>query len=279
MKIYTMAININKPAESNFKEFQNNAQNFHFREIRWEDYHEFRPHQIFELSLADLASGIGLEAPAPTGWRYVIKDKHGYYHIVEVKTGTETEGDKFLQVSAGEKVNGFLKILNDLNDLNDHVINKQDVEISVLRSPALHLTVIWVEGTDGEPEFYIPLNPVPENLVGMQKYNRADLNALLRTMASNLLDGNTPTQDDLTIIEGIGPKIAHILQSYNISSFKSLAEADAEFIKKILQKSGANFNLAEPDTWAEQANLASNEKWDELKTLQNELKGGRRASN
>jgi|GEM_PF-3454006 len=272
-----MAININKPAGSNFKEFQSNAQNFHFREIRWEDYHEFRPHQIFELSLADMANGLGLEAPAPTGWRYVTKDKAGYFHMAEVKIGTETEGDRFLQVSAGEKVNGFLKIFHD--HLKDKESQNRDFEISVLRSPALHLTVIWVRGTDGESEFYIPLNPVPENLVGMQKYNRTDLNVLLRTMASNLLDGNIPAQDDLTIIEGIGPKIAHILQSYKISSYKSLSEADAQFLKEILKKSGAKFNLAIPDTWAEQANLARNEKWDELTTLKNELKGGRRASN
>jgi len=82
--------------------------------------------------------------------------------------------------------------------------------------------------------------------------------------------------DDLVIIEGIGPKIAHILQENGIQTFADLAEADLNRIKEILQKAGLS-NIANPTTWAEQAQLAADSHWDELKDLQGKLKAGRRA--
>ncbi|MCL4295155.1 MAG: hypothetical protein KJ077_05485 [Anaerolineae bacterium] len=82
--------------------------------------------------------------------------------------------------------------------------------------------------------------------------------------------------DDLVIIEGIGPKIARILQENGINTFDELAAADVNQVEEILQKAGLG-NIADPATWAEQAQLAAAGRWDELKTLQNTLKRGRRA--
>ena len=82
--------------------------------------------------------------------------------------------------------------------------------------------------------------------------------------------------DDLVIIEGIGPKISRILQENGIRTFAELAAADINQVEEILQKAGLS-NITDPATWAEQAQLAADGQWDELKTLQNTLKGGRRA--
>lgn len=83
------------------------------------------------------------------------------------------------------------------------------------------------------------------------------------------------TNDDLAKIEGIGPKIAEVLQVAGINTFASLATKTAEEIKTILDAAEGNFNLADPTTWAQQAQLAADGKWDELQTLQDELKGGK----
>ncbi|MGA0556205.1 50S ribosomal protein L17 [Larkinella sp. VNQ87] len=83
------------------------------------------------------------------------------------------------------------------------------------------------------------------------------------------------TADDLAIIEGIGPKIAEILQDAGITTFAQLADTTPEAIKEILEKAGSQFNLHEPETWPQQAALARDGKVDELKALQDELKGGR----
>ncbi len=81
--------------------------------------------------------------------------------------------------------------------------------------------------------------------------------------------------DDLKIIEGIGPKIAEILSSEGISSFAKLAETPAETIKEILEKAGSRYKMHDPTTWPQQAGLAASGKMDELKILQDQLKGGK----
>jgi predicted flap endonuclease-1-like 5' DNA nuclease len=82
--------------------------------------------------------------------------------------------------------------------------------------------------------------------------------------------------DDLTIIEGIGPKIASVLQAAGIITFTQLAEADTAHLDNILINAG--LRLADPGTWPEQARLAAEGKWEELKVLTDNLKGGRRVS-
>lgn len=84
------------------------------------------------------------------------------------------------------------------------------------------------------------------------------------------------TTDDLTKIEGIGPKIAEALHNAGIASFADLNSKTAEEVKEILSAAEGHFSMADPTTWAQQADLAANGKWDELKTLQDELKGGKK---
>jgi len=86
-----------------------------------------------------------------------------------------------------------------------------------------------------------------------------------------------PKADDLELIEGIGPKIAEVLTEAGIVSFADLAAASAEKVKEILDASEGNFNAADTTTWGEQAQLAADGKMDELKELQDKLKGGREA--
>ena len=81
--------------------------------------------------------------------------------------------------------------------------------------------------------------------------------------------------DDLKKIEGIGPKIADLLVEAGISTFAQLAATTPEAISEILEAAGSKFNSHSPATWPTQAQLAADGKWDELKTLQDELDGGR----
>lgn len=83
-------------------------------------------------------------------------------------------------------------------------------------------------------------------------------------------------KDDLKKIEGIGPKAAEVLNNAGIHTFLELAGKKAEEIKSILEQSGGHFHLQDTTTWAQQAELAAAGKWDELKKLQDELKGGKK---
>lgn len=97
------------------------------------------------------------------------------------------------------------------------------------------------------------------------------------TPASTTETGATVSAEieNLTKIEGIGPKAAEALNKAGITTFAALAAKNAEEIKTILEESGGHFNSLDPATWAQQADLAANGKWDELTTLQDELKGGK----
>ena len=82
--------------------------------------------------------------------------------------------------------------------------------------------------------------------------------------------------EDLKKIEGIGPKIASVLQAAGILTYIQLAAAEPEHLAQILKE--ANIRLANPATWPEQACLAAAGDWDGLAALQDELKGGRRTN-
>jgi predicted flap endonuclease-1-like 5' DNA nuclease len=83
-----------------------------------------------------------------------------------------------------------------------------------------------------------------------------------------------PPGDDLTRIEGIGPRIATILNDAGVSSYAALAAATPENLTELLR--AANLRAANPSTWPEQATLAASAQWTELEALQETLKGGRR---
>jgi predicted flap endonuclease-1-like 5' DNA nuclease len=86
-----------------------------------------------------------------------------------------------------------------------------------------------------------------------------------------------PEPDDLKRIEGIGPKIAGVLQKAGVLTFAQLAETEVDGIKRILEESDPRLlRVARPATWPEQAKLAAAGDWEALATLQSELKGGRR---
>ncbi len=81
--------------------------------------------------------------------------------------------------------------------------------------------------------------------------------------------------DDLTKIEGIGPKISGLLQAAGISTFAQLAQAQVSQLQHILTNAGPRYRMADPNTWPEQAALAAAEKWDELAELQGALHHGK----
>lgn len=85
----------------------------------------------------------------------------------------------------------------------------------------------------------------------------------------------TGEKDDLTVVEGIGPKIQELLYQYSIQTYKQLAETEVVRLKEILAAAGPQLAMHDPSTWSAQANLAANDKWEDLKAYQGFLKGGK----
>lgn len=84
-----------------------------------------------------------------------------------------------------------------------------------------------------------------------------------------------PTKsDDLTKIEGIGPKAAEAIVNAGIKTYVELSKAEADKIKEILTKASSRMAHLDPTSWPKQAKMAAEGKWDELKEWQDNAKGG-----
>ncbi len=82
-------------------------------------------------------------------------------------------------------------------------------------------------------------------------------------------------KDDLTKIEGIGPKINGLLNDGGIFTFAGLANTKVERLQEILDNAGNRYRVHNPGSWPTQSELAANGKWEELNKLQDELDGGK----
>ncbi|NBC09251.1 MAG: 50S ribosomal protein L27 [Bacteroidetes bacterium] len=90
-----------------------------------------------------------------------------------------------------------------------------------------------------------------------------------------LPSGKKIKQDDLKMIEGVGPKIEGLLKDGGITTWEELANAPTEKVQAILDEAGPRYRMHSPATWAKQAKLAHEAKWEELEAFQDHLDGGR----
>lgn len=92
--------------------------------------------------------------------------------------------------------------------------------------------------------------------------------------AANAAGFSVKGDDDLQTIEGIGPKISELLKANGVPTFAKLSTLTVAEISAILDTGGARFKLANPGSWALQAKLCNENRWTELKKLQDELYAG-----
>jgi small subunit ribosomal protein S2 len=79
--------------------------------------------------------------------------------------------------------------------------------------------------------------------------------------------------DALEKLEGIGPKVASLLNQDGITTFAQLADTPVDQLKELLDAN--KLQMIHPGSWPQQAKLAAAGDWEALQKLQDELKGGR----
>ncbi len=87
--------------------------------------------------------------------------------------------------------------------------------------------------------------------------------------------GKKVVENDLKIIEGVGPKIAELFQKAGIKTWKDLSETTVEKCQQVLDAEGEQFKVHTPTSWALQAEMAYTGKWEELKKWQDDMLGGK----
>ena len=87
--------------------------------------------------------------------------------------------------------------------------------------------------------------------------------------------GKKIKENDLKVVEGIGPKIEALFNDAGIKTWHDLSEASIEKLQSILDAGGENYAIHNPSTWARQALMAYQGKWQDLKDWQDSLLGGK----
>jgi len=96
----------------------------------------------------------------------------------------------------------------------------------------------------------------------------------VKAKAKKISPATAVKQDNLKIIEGVGPKLEQILKDAGLNSLSDIANAEVQSLKSILEAAGSRYKMFNPETWPQQAKLAVDGKMDELKELKNSLSGG-----
>lgn len=87
--------------------------------------------------------------------------------------------------------------------------------------------------------------------------------------------GKKIAENDLTIIEGIGPKIEKLFQKAGIGTWKDFSETTVERCQEILNEAGTSYKAHDPKTWPLQSEMAYSGKWEVLKMWQDDMLGGK----
>src|ERR1043165_35447 len=77
--------------------------------------------------------------------------------------------------------------------------------------------------------------------------------------------------DNLTLVEGIGTKVAELFRTNGIDTFAKLAATDVAKLDQLLKAGGSHFTGAQAGTWPKQADLAVKGQWSALRKLQDGL--------
>ena len=82
-------------------------------------------------------------------------------------------------------------------------------------------------------------------------------------------------QDDLKIVEGIGPKIEGLFHNAGIDTWKALSETAASTCQEVLDSGGDRYRIHDPASWPMQAKMAYEGRWKQLVKWQDEHKAGK----
>ena len=223
---------------------------------------------IYEVSIS-LAAGLFLGILISwLYWSRKVREREDYIEDLETSLMKKVEdlNEQARDQKADlERLNGELSQGKEvIDDLNAKVQEKDD-SIDVLKEKVADLEKLKGDGLTRAEVAETRVREL-ESLLTEKEQEVATLSARANAM-----------QDDLSFLDGIGPKVSALLRFAGIKSFSRLASTDVDRIREILEAENPNLlRLTDPSTWPEQARMAADGNWVALSALQNELKISRR---
>ncbi|MGB5818636.1 MAG: hypothetical protein WBG90_04065 [Saonia sp.] len=96
-----------------------------------------------------------------------------------------------------------------------------------------------------------------------------------KASAAKAAFGKAVKQDDLKVVEGIGPKIEGLFHNHDIKTWKALSEVLVSKCQEVLESGGDRYKMHDPASWPMQAKMCYEGKWKELAKWQHEHKHGK----
>lgn len=158
-------------------------------------------------------------------------------------------------------------IVNEIPSISPELLEETESE-EIEEQPVEML----VEETIGESAILEETN-IESRFVSSTENEAIEQESAERQFVKSL--NEVPKADELEQIEGVGPKIAMLLYDAGIFTFRDLAITPVYKIEEILQAAGSQFASHDPSTWTQQAKLAAEGRWEDLKALKFYLVGGR----
>ena len=173
----------------------------------------------------------------------------------------------------------YSKLEKDLSEckgqLSAGTSNASDVDMWKRKSSALESDLAACRGQLASAKAAAEAPPVAPVVSSIAASAPAPVAASFDAAAAKLVFGKRIKQDDLKIVEGIGPKIEELFHNFDIKTWQALAEASIEKCQEVLNSGGERYKIHNPGTWPRQAALAAKGKWEELLKWQDELDGGK----
>ncbi len=198
----------------------------------------------------------------------LLEDRNSKLRIQANSPIIETD-TKTLDLKISAKDDEIGKLTKEIEELKQ-LVEANKVEAKSTPSFSVSNPVTVTKSQSEKPTVVSPKTPETEANV------KVDSPIEESAKVSEVTVNTSSKKSDLKKIEGVGPKIEQLLNADYVLTFDDVIETGAEKIREILLKAGPQYKVHDPSTWAEQAQLARDEKWDELLLLQNELKGGKK---
>ncbi|MGL5911647.1 MAG: hypothetical protein ACRCZP_16725, partial [Phycicoccus sp.] len=126
-----------------------------------------------------------------------------------------------------------------------------------------------------EPEVAPPAEPEHAPAAEPEVAPAAEAEATPDVAAGSAALGVSLKADDLTAVEGIGPKIRDLIHATGVRTWRALSLTDVAALQQMLDAAGPRYRVHNPGTWPRQAGLLADGRWDEFKQLTASLRGGR----
>ncbi len=92
---------------------------------------------------------------------------------------------------------------------------------------------------------------------------------------AKLAFGTKVNENDLKIVEGIGPKIEGLFHNFNIRTWEQLSETSADKCQEVLDSGGKRYRIHDPASWPMQAKMAYEGHWKQLAEWQEKHRAGK----